>query len=305
MKIVVTGGSGLVGTKLKKHIPDAVYLSSKDFDLRKEQEVIDMYDQIKPDCVVHLAAKVGGIFDNINNPYSYFTDNILMNTLLVNYAHKYNVDRFIGMLSTCIYPDIVSDKSFTEDMLHLGAPPLTNFSYGYAKRSLAVQIDTLNSQFGRKYNYIIPCNLYGEGDKDGHNSHYVAALIKKIWEANINNENHITLFGDGTPIRQFMYADDLARVLKYMIDKDITESFNVANDEIYTIKEIAEIALDTTKSLGINIEWDISKPNGQFKKDVSIEKLKTIMPNFKFTTLREGISNCYNFYKLKENSNVS
>lgn len=300
MKIVITGGSGLVGTNLKKYIPNGIFLSSLDFDLRKEKDVIEMYSKLKPDCVVHLAAKVGGIFDNINNPYPYFVDNVIMNTLLVDYAYKFNVGKFIGILSTCIYPDINSEEPFTEDMLHLGAPPITNFSYGYAKRSMSVQIDALNQQYNKKYNYLIPCNLYGEGDKDGHNSHYVAALIKKIWEANQRNEDKIILFGDGSPIRQFMYADDFARIIKSVIDNDIVDSFNVATDEICTIKEIAEIALRTTNSNHLKIEWDRSKPNGQYKKDVSIEKLKKYIPNFQFTKLETGIKNCYEYYKLNE-----
>lgn len=295
--IVITGGTGLVGKNLKKYISNGVYLSSKDYNLTHEAEVIRMYEELKPSIVIHLAAKVGGIMDNIQYPYSYFTDNILMNTLLIHYAHVYNVNKFVGILSTCIYPDLDLEYPFTENMLHNGAPPLTNFSYGYAKRSMAVQIDTLNSQHGRNYNYLIPCNLYGEGDKDGHNSHFVSALIKKIWEANQNGKDSITLFGDGSPIRQFMYAEDLARIIEFVINHDVSKNFNVATDEIFTIKQIAELALKTTQSTHLKIIWDTSKPNGQFKKDVNIEKLNTIIPNFKFTRLEEGIKKCYNFYK--------
>ena len=107
MKIVVTGGSGLVGSHLKKILPNAIYLSSKDYNLTSEKEVDRMYNELKPNCVIHLAARVGGIIDNIKHPAQYFTENVLMNTLLVEYAHKYNVERFIGILSTCIYPDKV------------------------------------------------------------------------------------------------------------------------------------------------------------------------------------------------------
>ena len=254
MKIVVTGGSGLVGKNLRKILPNAIYLSSKDYDLTLEKDVIKMYNDLKPDYIVHLAAKVGGIIDNINNPAIYFTDNVMMNTLLVKYAYLNNVKRFMAILSTCIYPDKVNNYPMTEDMLHIGPPTSTNFSYGYAKRSLAVQIDSYNQQYGTKYNYLIPCNLYGIGDKDGDNSHFVAALIKKIKDANINKNDKIILYGDGTPLRQFLYVDDFCQIIKYVIDNDITESFNVSTYENLSIKEIAEIALESCNSKHLKIE---------------------------------------------------
>lgn len=295
MKIVVTGGSGLVGTHLKEVFPNAIYLSSKDYDLRNEQDVNLMYLTLKPDCVIHLAAKVGGIIDNINHPASYFTDNVLMNTLLVEYAYKYNVKRFLGILSTCIYPDKVDKYPLTEDMLHLGPPTPTNFSYGYAKRSLAVQIDAYNQEYGTKYNYLTPCNLYGEGDKDGSNSHFVTALIKKIWDSNKNNDDNITLFGDGTPIRQFLYVKDFCKIIKHIIDNDIYDSFNVATNEVLTIKEIANIALKATNSENLNIIWDNTKPNGQYRKDVDITKMLNIL-DIDITTLENGIKKIYENY---------
>lgn len=295
MKIVVTGGSGLVGSHLKEIYPNAIYLSSKDYDLRNEHDVNLMYLTLNPDCVIHLAAKVGGIIDNIKHPASYFTDNVLMNTLLVQYAYKYNVKRFIGILSTCIYPDKVDKYPLTEDMLHLGPPTPTNFSYGYAKRSLAVQIDAYNQEYDTKYNYLTPCNLYGEGDKDGHNSHFVTALIKKIWDSNQNNENSITLFGDGTPIRQFLYVKDFCKIIKHIIDNDIYDSFNVATDEVLTIEEIAKIALKATNSENLNIIWDNTKPNGQYRKDVDNSKMRKIL-DIDITPLETGIKKIYENY---------
>ena len=149
-----------------------------------------------------------------------------------------------------------------ETDLHLGPPTITNFSYGYSKRLMAVQIDSYNSQYGTKYNYIIPCNLYGENDKDDiEKSHFVTALIKKIFEAKQKNEKKITLFGDGTPIRQFMHAYDFANIIKKIIDEDIVDNFNVATDETYTIKEITKIALDSCDANDLIVEWDINKPN--------------------------------------------
>ena len=298
-KILVTGGSGMVGKSLKKLIPQALYISSKDCDLTNPIEVELLVKTHKPEAIIHLAAKVGGIIDNINKPAEYFDDNILMNTLLLKSAHKYNVKRFIGILSTCIYPDKLDTYPMTEDMLHLGPPTPTNFSYGYAKRSLSVQIDAYNKQYGTKYQYLIPCNLYGEHDKYGNNSHFVAALIKKIHNAKISGDDKITLFGTGKPLRQFMHSNDLAKIIKKCIDENIYDNFNVATEENVSIDEIAKIALKACNAEHIKIEYDITKPDGQYRKDVSVDKLNNIISDFTPISLYNGIKDTYN--KIKEN----
>lgn len=292
-RIVVTGGSGMVGRSLKKIMPDAIYLSSKDYDLTSERGVAKMYQDLQPKAVVHLAAKVGGIMDNINKPGEYFTDNVLMNTLLVEYARFNGVERFIGILSTCIFPDKVEEYPMTEEMLHKGPPTPTNFSYGYAKRSLAVQIEAYNKQYGTKYQYLTPCNLYGEYDKFGENSHFVAALIKKIHAAKTYGDDKIQLFGTGTPMRQFMHSDDLAKVIKACFDEEIYDSFNVATDQNMSIDDIARTALRACDATHLKIEYDSSKPDGQFRKDVSTKKMNEILPEFKPTRLFHGIKGTY------------
>jgi GDP-L-fucose synthase len=296
-RILVTGGSGLVGSYLKKYLPEAIYISSKDYDLTTELEVKEMFLNHKPNIVIHLAAKVGGILDNINNPAEYFTENVLMNTFMVDYSKRMGVERFIGVLSTCIYPDIMESYPMKVEDLHNGPPTQTNFSYGYAKRSLAVQIEAYNKQYGTKYQYLIPCNLYGVGDKDNtSNSHFITALVKKIFEAKQKKEDNITLYGDGTPLRQFMFADDFAKIIHHVITNEIYDSFNVAGNENLTIKEMANIALDSCDSKFLKINWDLSKPNGQHRKDVSIEKLKYLLPNFSPLKLLEGIKLVYKSY---------
>jgi GDP-L-fucose synthase len=296
-KILVTGGSGLVGKYLKKYLPNAIYLSSKDFDLTTEEGVKLMYLRHKPDIVIHLAAKVGGIIDNINKPAEYYTQNVMMNTLLIDYAKKLNVKRFIGILSTCIFPDVMETYPMKEEDLHLGPPTMTNFSYGYAKRSMAVQIDAYNKQYGTKYQYLTPCNLYGVGDKDHEaNSHFITALVKKIFDAKENNEESITLYGDGTPLRQFMFADDFAKIIYEVITNDIYDNFNVAGEENLSIKEMANIALQACDAENLEIKWDTDKPNGQHRKDVSIEKLKSLLPDFSPLKLSEGIKMVYKSY---------
>ena len=291
--ILVTGGSGMVGKSLKKILPNATYLSSSEFDLTKELDVIKMYTTYKPDVVIHLAAKVGGIIDNINKPSDYFVDNVMMNTLLVDHAYKFKVSRFIGILSTCIYPDKVDTYPMTEDMLHQGPPTPTNFSYGYAKRCLAVQIDACNKQYGTKYQYLTPCNLYGENDKFGENSHFISALVKKIVKMEKSGGSTLELFGTGKPLRQFMHSDDLAWVIKECVEKDIYESFNVATEDNLSIKEMVDISLDYCGLSNVKLSFDKTKPDGQYRKDVSIEKLKSLLPNFKTLYLGKGIKKVY------------
>lgn len=291
--ILVTGGSGMVGKSLMKYLPNAVYLSSKDYDLTVEENVIEMFNKYKPKKVVHLAAKVGGIIDNIKKPYDYFIENIKMNTYMVEQSYKNNVSQFIGVLSTCIYPDVVEHYPMTEKDLHLGPPTKTNFSYGYSKRSLAVQIDAMNEQFGTNYQYLIPCNLYGENDKMGSNSHFVAALLEKIITAVKNNKDEIILFGTGKPLRQFMHSDDLSWIIKECIKNNIYESFNVASEENITIEDMAKITLKSLNLNHIKIKFDPSKPDGQYRKDVSILKLKEIFPNFNPIPFERGVKKVY------------
>ena len=293
MKILVTGGSGMVGKSLKKILPEATYLSSKECDLKNEEKVKSLMNNNKFDAVIHLAAKVGGIIDNINKPDDYFVDNIQMNTNIVKWSRITGVKRFIGILSTCIYPDKVISYPMTEDMLHQGPPTPTNFSYGYAKRCLAVQIDACNKQYGTKYQYLTPCNLYGENDKFGDNSHFIAALVKKIVKMEKDGNSTLELFGTGKPLRQFMYSDDLAWVIKECLDKNIYESFNVATEENLSIREMVDIALKSCNLKNTQLVFDKTKPDGQYRKDVSIEKLKGLLPNFKTLSLNKGIKKVY------------
>lgn len=292
--ILVTGGTGQVGRELRDILPTATYVSSADYNLTSQREIDSMYANINPDIVIHLAAKVGGIVDNINNPTGYYTDNVLMNTLLVGGALKYNVENFIGILSTCIYPDIGCNYPITEDTLHDGPPAKSNFTYGIAKRAMAVHIDAINEQYDKKYCYITPCNLYGQYDKFDERGHFVAHLLQKIHAAKSNNERYITLYGDGTPLRQFIHAKDLATIIKLMIQNNIYKSFNVAGSENLSIAEIARIALNVTGCSNIKIKYDASLPNGQHRKDVDTGTFSSLFPHFKFTDLATGLRETYN-----------
>ena len=289
MKILITGGSGAVGQHLQKILPNAAYADST-YDLRDWLDSEDLFETHKPTHVVHLAAKVGGIKDNIAKPAEYFNDNVLINTHIMNMCRMYDVKRFTGILSTCAYPGTVKSYPMTENDLFLGPPTSTNFSYGYAKRCLAVHIDAHNKQYNTKYNYLIPCNLYSEYDdfNNKNKMHFVTALLKKIKESN----QELNLLGTGKPLRQFMYAGDLAKVIKEVIDRDITDSFNVATSENLSIDKMASIAL---KTLNKNLKVKYSNPelDGQFRKDVSSKKMLNYISDFKFTSFKDGIKKVY------------
>lgn len=290
MKILVTGGKGMVGKHLQEILPKATYIGSKDCDLTSWKEVEYMMFLQKPEHIIHLAAKVGGIQDNIAKPAEYYDNNILINTHILRASKQFEVKKFTGILSTCIYPDTIENYPMKEEDMFLGPPTKTNFSYGYAKRCLAVQIDAYNEQYGTKYNYLIPCNLYSEYDNFNNENkmHFMTSLLKKIK----SSKETLHLLGTGKPLRQFMYAGDLARIIKEVIDNDITDNFNVATSENLSIDEMANISLNI---LNKNLKIKYSKPelDGQFRKDVCNKKLLNHFPNFKFTSFKKGIKKVY------------
>lgn len=294
MSILVTGGTGLVGKYLQQYIKDGIYLGTRDYDLTKEDQVIAMYEKYRPSVVIHLAAKVGGIIDNIAYPFEYYEDNLLMNTYMVKYARLFKVDKFVGALSSCIYPDVVKRYPLTEQDLHKDLPNINNFGYGYAKRVLGCHIDIAKKQ-GLNYSYIIPSNLYGEFEHgDVSRKHFVGALLEKIHIAKQQGNDSITLFGDGTPLRQFTFAKDVAEVLDLIIKDDIQENLNVSTPSNFSIDFMAREALEATDSQDIRIIYDTSKPNGQMRKDIDTAKFKNIFSNYEFTPYIKGIKQTYN-----------
>ena len=222
-----------------------------------------------------------------------------MNTNVLRASHESGVERFIGVLSTCIYPDVVESYPMKEGVLFDGPPTPTNFSYGFAKRCMAAHIDSYVKQYSKQWCYLIPCNLYSEYDKyTEHNSHFVSALVRKLYEA----DEEIMLYGTGKPLRQFMYGGDLAKVIKYMIDNDVVDNFNVAPSEVHSIREIAEIAKSAIKKKDIAIRFDSTKPDGQYRKDVDSSKLlNTLDKDFKFTPLKKGIAKVYDIFSKRHN----
>ncbi len=299
MRILITGANGMVGQSLKKLFPKAVTPNSKELDLTNSVHVINYFENNKFDYVIHLAAHVGSLHDNIENRTDYFDNNILMNTLVTKYAFESGVKNFLGILSTCIYPNDIKLFPIKEEQLHMGAPHPSLMSYAYAKRSHAVQLDAYKERFGVNYNYLIPCNLYGIVSKSHEKrSHFVNDLIFKIIDSQKNNKDYITLFGDGSPLRQFMHASDLAKIISLYVLTKCNSSFNVAPEMNMSIDDIANSAVKVCNSnIKLNIKYDSSKPNGQHRKDVDTSIFKNKIKDFKFKTLNQGIKEIYDYYK--------
>lgn len=301
MTVLVTGGAGMVGRHLKEIAPEYIYLNRKDCDLTNYKEVQKLFHFYRPSNVIHLAAKVGGIIQNINFPADFYDANIMMNTNVLLAARKNNVNRFLSILTTCIYPDVVEQYPLKEEDIHKGPPAKANFSYAYTKRSMAVQLEAYNKQYDLNYNYLIPCNLYGEHDNfsDPQKMHFVTALIKKIIISEQEGKQNISLFGSGTPLRQFMYSGDLAKVIKLAVDRDIIKSFNVApTGQNYSINEMALMALEALGHSDWQISYDSTKPDGQYRKDACNERMKSCIGDFEFTKFSDGIKKVYN--KIKQ-----
>lgn len=293
--ILVTGGSGMVGEELKKILPNALYPSSKELNLLDSNSIEKFFTKHKVTKIIHLAAYVGSLHDNIDNAVQYFEQNILMNTLITKSAYEYGVERFIGILSTCIYPDKGMEYPLKESIIHNGSPHEALYGYAYAKRAHAVQIDTYKKQFDLNYSYLIPTNMYGKS-KHLERMHFVNDLVVKIIKATKNKEKEIILFGDGTPLRQFISARDFARFIKVYLENGSSINLNVSDEYNRSIHEMAAIALNLYNP-ELKVIYDDSKPNGQFRKDVDLSLLKENFPSFQFTSFENGLRDLFEYYE--------
>jgi len=295
MKVVVTGGTGFVGKRLKKIKPDWIYLSSRDYDLISAEDCKKMYQQLKPDAVVHMAGKVGGIGANDTSPAEFYYLNTMMNTNIVHQGYLHGIKRILATLSTCTFPDIVEQYPLTENDILSGPPAKTNLSYGYSKRSLYVQINSYRKQYGVNYSTFCPTNIYGPGDHfDSVDSHFVAALISKI--AKSKDGDTIELWGTGAPLRQQLYVDDLCEIIPMLLEKHNGPSpLIVAPNENLSIDEMATILVSQIPK-DIKIVYN-NKLDGQFRKDGSNNALLNLINKYEFTNFKEGIMKTYNWYK--------
>lgn len=274
-KILVTGGSGMIGVALQSVAPDAVFLSSKDCDLLDQKQTEEIFDHYKPDSVIHLAARVGGVKANYDNLGLFFADNMRININVLDAARKSNVGKLVSLMSTCVYPD-AAHYPLTEDQINKGEPHYTNFAYAYAKRMLDVQSRAYRKQYGCNFITAIPNNLFGENDNFHlEDSHVLPAIIRKMYEAKINNKD-VVLWGDGSPLREFTYSIDLARILLFLLDNySEPEPINIGNTEECSVKEVAKMIAEIIGFDG-KIVWDSSKPSGQFKKPSDNTKLMNL-----------------------------
>jgi GDP-L-fucose synthase len=293
MSIIVTGGSGMVGRSLedisKKYNKDFIFLSSKDCDLTKVDEVDNLFKKINPDYIIHLAANVGGLYKNLRERTRMFKDNVRINENVLEMCHKYNVQRGIFCLSSCIFPYKPSKFPMNETMMHESEPHPSNEGYAYSKRMLEMQCRNYNEQYGREYICLIPVNLYGPYDNFSlEDSHVIPGLIHRLYLSKKNNTK-FSMFGSGKPLRQFIYSYDFSRIiLKTLFEYKDTKSIICCDSEI-TIKDLTYLIAKYSDYDINNIGNDISKSDGCLKKTVDGSYLKLIFPEFKYISLEEGI----------------
>ena len=295
-KVLVTGGSGLVGRHLQELVNNADwrFLSSKDCDLQDEKATFELFEEYQPDVVVHLASRVAGLYGNMDNNFAFLIDNMKIHTNVIASCKKYNVKTLINILSTCIFPDELQSYPIKSNQIHLGPPHYSNSGYAYSKRFLHIASELLPETTVVN---IIPTNLYGKYDNfDLKNSHVIPALIHKLKLAKNNNDDFV-INGDGSALRQFLYAKDLAAVIKYFAeDSDVhNKTLIVSPDYEISIKELVNILVKIFDFKG-NIIYDSSFNNGQHKKTASSTELMQYVPNFIFTELHEGLEETVNYF---------
>lgn len=292
MNILVTGGTGLVGSAIKdiskNYKYNFIFISSKDCNLEKIEELDNFFKKNNIDYVIHLAACVGGLFKNMNNPVEMFEKNILINHNILKICHKYKVKKIIGCLSTCIFPDNIK-YPIDETKLFDGPPHDSNFSYSYAKRMLEIQSEAYRKQYGSKIVNIIPTNIYGPNDNFSlKNGHVVPCLIHKCYLSKEINKSFEVL-GTGKPLRQFLYSEDLAKIIMIILDKEIdVKTIIISPKEEISIKELAETIYDSYQ-LKTGLFFNKSYSDGQYKKTACNDLLINKIGNFKFTPLNIGI----------------
>jgi GDP-L-fucose synthase len=285
-RYLLTGASGLLGKALSNLIDkDYIYTpDSKQLNLLEKTqtenyianfECVDgqgLYSKIN--CVFHLAAKVGGVKANSEALGTFYHDNIMINSNLLESCIKYSIPKVVSVLSTCIYPDAqYVSYPLTEDQLHLGPPHDSNFGYAYAKRMLDVQTRAYRKQHGVNYITVIPNNLFGEHDNFHlEDSHVIPAIMRKIWEAKLNNKPTVEIWGDGSPLREFTYSGDIARILlKVSEEYNEEQPLNIGNTEEHSIASVAKKLVKYLEYDG-KLFFNTDKPSGQFRKPSSNKK---------------------------------
>ncbi|WP_040207246.1 GDP-L-fucose synthase [Neobacillus jeddahensis] len=308
-KIYVAGHRGLVGSAIvrkleEKGYTNLVYRTSKELDLRDKNAVDQFFAEEKPEFVFLAAAKVGGIVANNEYPADFIRDNLLIQTNIIDAAYRNGVKKLLFLGSTCIYPKM-APQPLKEEYLLTGELEPTNDAYAIAKIAGIKMCQSYNRQYGTEYISVMPTNLYGENDNyDLHTSHVLPALMRKFHEAKENNAPFVEVWGTGTPLREFLYSDDLADACVYLINTySGNEIVNIGVGEDLPIKELAEKIKDVVGFKG-EIQFDTTKPDGTPRKLVDVTKLNSL--GWKATTsLEEGLKKAYQWFLENELAKVN
>ena len=307
-KVLVTGGHGMVGSELREIRPDFLFPKKSELDLLSLDSVKNFFGERRGEirAVIHLAARVGGVKANSDFVADFFYQNSVMNQNLLQTCSDEKIEKVVSMLSTCVYPDEKFVRyPLTEDQLHVGPPHHSNFGYAFAKRMLDVQSRAYRKQYGCNFVTAIPNNMYGLNDNyDLESSHVIPALIRKFYEAKLHNIESVTVWGTGSPKREFTFARDAAQIALWLLENyDGENPVNIGNTGSITIKELVSIISEEVGFNG-NLVFDASKPDGQFEKPSSNEKLMSLGWDGKYTNLRSGIretvehfSRCYPYVR--------
>jgi len=300
-RVLVTGGHGFLGQHILKKMrgrgcKQIIAPAIEEYDLRKEQNIIDLYKTAKPDLIIHLAAIVGGIEANRQLPGTFFYDNLIMGMQLIEQARIFGINKFVAIGSACAYPKL-TPVPFKEEDLWNGYPEETNAPYGLAKKMLLVQSQAYRQQYGLNYIYLLLVNLYGPGDNfDPKISHVIPALIKKCVDAKEKKEDSITIWGTGEASREFLYAEDGAEGILLAAEKyNKPEPVNIGAGLEITIKDLVNLIAKLTGFKG-NIVWDASKPDGQPRRCLDTSKAKKEFGFKAKVGFEEGLTRAINWY---------
>ncbi|XP_072381555.1 GDP-L-fucose synthase [Diabrotica undecimpunctata] len=304
--ILVTGGTGLVGSAIKEIIQlekrtdeTWIFLSSKDGDLCDYNETKKIFEKHQPTHVIHLAAMVGGLFHNMSHNLDFLRKNLKMNDNVLQISFETGVQKVVSCLSTCIFPD-KTEYPIDETMVHNGPPHPSNFGYSYAKRLIDIQNKAYHQQHGCMFTSVIPCNVFGPHDNYNlESSHVIPGLIRKLNDIILLGGNIFTVMGTGKPLRQFIYSLDLAKLFLWVLrEYQEVEPIILSVDEKSEVS-IKELAEEISKAFDFKgeISFDTTKADGQYKKTASNEKLRKYLPDFEFTPFSVAVKNSVDWYR--------
>lgn len=299
-QIYIAGHNGMVGSAIwrtltAKGYTNLIGVSSAELDLRKQQSVQDFFVEAKPDVVIDAAARVGGILANNNYPYQFLMENLQIQNNLIDSALQQGVEKFIFLGSSCIYPRLAPQPLKEECLLTSDLEP-TNEWYAIAKITGVKACQAIRKQFGKDYVSLMPTNLYGTHDNfDLNTSHVLPAMMRKLHEAKENNNAPVTLWGSGTPLREFLFVDDMAQAVVFALENKLPEYlYNIGTGTDLTIKELAETIQKITGHQG-EIIWDATKPDGTPRKLMDISKMHSLGWKHQID-LEQGIQLTYDWF---------